>query len=110
RRLLSIDEKQKADRFHFQMDRARFTVGRAVLRSLLAAYLDTRSDDLHFQYGESGKPFLANSTEHTPLHFNLAHSGGIILIGLARGRAVGVDVECMRGNFDTQGVATRFFS
>lgn len=110
RRLLSADERQKADRYHFRMDHARFTVGRAVLRSLLAACLDIRSDDLQFQYGENGKPFVANPTVQMPLEFNVAHSGGIVLIALARGRAVGVDVERMRDNFDTEGVAARFFS
>ena len=91
RELLTPDERDRADRFHFERDAARFVAGRALLRRLLASYLgapDPRAVPL--VTGVHGKPRLANGAG---LHFNLAHSGGFALLGVARDVEIGVDVE-----------------
>ena len=57
--LLSQDERQRADRFHFARDRAHFIYARAVLRALLGRYLDVAAEKVAFRYGRAGKPELS---------------------------------------------------
>ena len=40
----------------------------------------------------------------------MSHSGNAALLAFARGRALGVDVEYMREDFDHAAIAARFFS
>lgn len=101
---LSADEIERADRFKFDRHRVDFVAGRAAMRLLLGAYFDATPATLHFSYGERGKPSLP------ALDFNLSHSGGLALLAVARSRAVGVDVEQVRPEVDTEGIARRFFS
>src|SRR5438309_1814991 len=90
--ILALDERERADRFHFEVDRRRAAIGRAYLRLLLGQILDLPAHNLRFQYDEYGKPGLAPKREQL-VQFNVSHSGDLILIAIARGLAVGVDVE-----------------
>jgi 4'-phosphopantetheinyl transferase len=108
RQILSPDERERADRFHFEVDRRRSIIGRGCLRLLLARILASPPDTLEIKYDEFGKPCL--SAKHTALQFNVSHSGDVILIAIARGRAVGVDVEKIRTDLELDGIAARFFS
>src|SRR5205823_11883911 len=74
RSVLSCDEQRRADRFRFERDRSRYIVGRALLRTLLAGYLQTEPGELEFEYGEFRKPVLREGP-----WFNLSHSGPIAL-------------------------------
>jgi 4'-phosphopantetheinyl transferase len=109
RLILSPDERKRAGRFHFEADRRRSVIGRGYLRLLLGEILDSPADKLQFEYGEFGKPRL-KPVHGLPLQFNLSHSGELILIAVAKGRAVGIDVERIRTGLDFEGVAARFFS
>ncbi|HUQ81183.1 MAG TPA: 4'-phosphopantetheinyl transferase superfamily protein [Gemmatimonadaceae bacterium] len=44
------------------------------------------------------------------IDFNLSHSGSCALVGVARGRQVGVDVEQLRALHDLDGIADRVCS
>lgn len=90
RHLLSVDERQRADRFAFERDRERWTAARAGLRRILAAYLGVEPRLLQFEAGPFGKPHLVPDCG---LRFNLSHSGNVALVAVARGRDLGVDVE-----------------
>jgi 4'-phosphopantetheinyl transferase len=105
-RLLSPDERERAARFRFEKDSRNFTVGRGILRSILGRYLDQKAEDCVFVYGVRGKPFLPG----TSLRFNLAHSSGRAVLAVARGRAVGIDIECIRLAPDWAGIMNSFFS
>ena len=59
RAILSEEEREKADRFRFETDRARFTAARGALRLILARYLHADPADLTFRYTAHGKPALA---------------------------------------------------
>jgi len=90
--LLSPDERESAHRFRSFLDRDRYTVGRGVLRSILARYLGQAPESLRFAYGARGKPAIAEPMSRD-LHFNLSHSGEIALVAVSTGCRVGVDVE-----------------
>jgi len=92
RDLLSVDERARADRFVFARDRDQFTIARARLRQLLAAYLNLAPHELRFDYNPFGKPQLSVPVLNT-LQFNVSHSGELALIAIAQNRRVGVDIE-----------------
>jgi len=105
---LSDSEKERAARFVFERDRARFIACRAVLRALIADHLDIEPADVLFVYGEKGKPSLANRR----LFFNLSHSHNEARIAVSSEAALGVDVEYIRPPTRNTWVdlAQRFFS
>ena len=109
-RLLSADERARADRFRFDRHRRQYTVGRGALRTLLAAYLGTRPERIPFQYGPRGKPFLAAPLAAGGLQFNLSNSDELALVGFVHGVEIGVDVEFLKPMPDLMEIAERFFS
>jgi 4'-phosphopantetheinyl transferase len=58
-------------------------------------------------FGEHGKPLLAGAAGG--VRFNVAHSGGMALLAVARGREVGVDVEALRPDLPAARLAQRFY-
>jgi 4'-phosphopantetheinyl transferase len=105
RGLLAADERQRADRYRFERDRSRYTVGRALLRELLGRYLATAPERLRFEYGEFDKPVLSSGP-----WFNLSHSGSVALYAFSAEGEVGVDVELEDAGFSSERIAERFFS
>lgn len=77
------------------------------VRQLLAAYLDCEPDVVRLAAGEHGKPFLADSRA---LDFNVSHSGGALLVGIAREQPLGVDIETQRRRRPALALARRFFA
>jgi 4'-phosphopantetheinyl transferase len=106
---LSADEQSRADRFHFAADRKHFIVARAALRNILGRYCGAAPQSLKFSYDEYGKPSL-DAEAGGRLRFNVSHTKGVALYGLALGRAVGIDVELLREDFPGFEIAERFFS
>lgn len=107
---LSLDERERANRFHFERDRRRFIVGRAGLRSILGLYLQTKPSALRFSYSRRGKPSLLLNEGEEPLFFSLSHSHELVMYAFARKGLLGVDVECIRSMGDMDALARRFFS
>lgn len=110
RSLLAPDEVGRAERFHFEADRASFIVSRGMLRSILAAYLKQDPAQLRFASNAYGKPALAGHEAASGLRFNLAHSNGLALYAVTRNREVGIDVEEIRADFASDEIAGHFFS
>jgi len=109
RALLSVDEIDRADRFHFAKHRNHFVVARGLLRKLLGAYLRTNPGQLQFAYAEKGKPSLKASRKKA-VNFNLAHSHGRAIYAFSRNREIGVDIEFIREDLASLEIANRFFS
>lgn len=106
--ILSDEEQQRAQRFHFPKDRNHFVVSHGILRTLLALYQGWPPESFEFLYGPQGKPFLAGPT--VDLQFNMAHSRDLALYAFARDREVGVDVEYLKPGVANDEVPERFFS
>jgi len=75
--------------------------------ALLAAYLGCAADALRLSVGEHGKPFLADS--HA-FDFNVSHSGGALLVAIARAQELGVNIETQRRKRPVLDLARRFFA
>ena len=107
---LSLDEKERAERFHFDRDRNRFIAARGTLRSILGGYLSREPAEIRFCYGEHGKPFLEREIAGDKLRFNVSHSHELALFAVTEGRDLGVDLEWIRPDVAEEGIAERFFS
>lgn len=105
--MLSIDEKERAERFKYKKDHQSFVIARGVLRRLLGLYLRCSPVELLFAYDDRGKPLIQGSR---PIEFNLSHSGDLVAVAISANRAVGIDVEKVRPLADIESVVTSFFS
>ncbi len=108
RATLTADERERAQKFHFDRDRLRFVIARGVLREILGRYLGRSPALIRFVYNEYGKPAL--SEDGGSLRFNASHSHGVALYACTLGREVGVDIELLRDDFASLEVAERFCS
>ena len=113
-KLLNADERERADRFHFQRDRRMFVACRATLRTLLATYTGVSAQSLKFEFGSHGKPSLP----HTGISFNVSHAGSWFACATsvssgARTDAaidIGIDIEHMHPLPGLHAMAQHFFA
>lgn len=110
RALMTPEERARGDRFHFERDRARHRVTRALARSVLSRYAPIAPQDWRFEATSYGQPLIANPEPAArSLAFNLTHTSDLVALAVTRGRAVGVDTENVsRGAL--LDVADRFFA
>jgi 4'-phosphopantetheinyl transferase len=107
---LSEEERERAARFKFGKDLRLYIVSHSALRSVLAGYLHVSAADVKFVSTAHGKPVLAAPLAASGIEFNLSHSHEMALIGVARGKPVGIDVEFVRPDFAFDEMARRFFT
>ena len=100
--LLSETERERASRFTFEKDQARFTSCRASLRILLGRYTGIAPGKLTFRYEPQGKPALAGVPGW---QFNVSHSRDLAAIAISRYDAVGIDLERIDPDFPRNEVA-----
>jgi 4'-phosphopantetheinyl transferase len=106
--VLSPTERVRAARFVFERDRRVFVMSHAALRGILAACCGVKPERLRFRRGARGKPYLVDAPRG--LQFNLSHCDGFCLVGVARGPAIGVDVERVRPVDDMPHLTRQCFS
>jgi 4'-phosphopantetheinyl transferase len=108
--ILSEDERARARRFVFARDRRDYTVAHALVRRTLSRYDDRPPQAWTFdEPTKGGKPAIAGEPA-SPLEFNLSHTHGLVACAVARGTAVGVDVESIARVVSDRDIANRFFS
>ena len=104
---LSEAETAAANRFVFERHRVLYAFAHGVLRVTLAAYTGVDPRALEFESVGNGRPELRDRA----VRFNLSHTAGLVLIGVAAADDVGVDaevVEAKRGRDER--LAARVFT
>jgi 4'-phosphopantetheinyl transferase len=86
-RWLSPDETAQAARFAARAHRDAYVVQHAMVRALLARYLEVEPSAVAFERGSHGKPHVAG------LWHNLAHADDVALLAVALDIELGVDLE-----------------
>lgn len=104
---LSVDERDRADRFLGLDKQQQFVVARGYLRRILGRYVNCSPAAVVFLYSAQGRPAVA-ATRQEILDFNLSHSGSWGVVALCRS-AVGVDVEQIKAKQNLQAMADYAF-
>ncbi|MFH1159184.1 MAG: 4'-phosphopantetheinyl transferase superfamily protein [Pseudomonadota bacterium] len=106
---LSPDERTRMERYKIPDDRARFCMGRALLRHLGGRYLGRDGRALQISLGDHGKPRWREPCGD--LCFSVSHSGAWVMMAFSMRREVGIDVQFMdrRPRFDYMKIARHAF-
>lgn len=105
RNLLAADELEKWRKFHFERDRQLYLVAHAMVRFVLAAYLDTEPDKLRFTANRYGRPELVRKPGMADVRFNLSHARGLAALVVNCDTDCGIDVEAKRDFGDLAAMA-----
>jgi len=106
--MLSPEERAVAAGFDSPDRRRSYVVAHALLRSILGRIAGVAPNELVFRYGQRGKPELTGPGQN--LQFNMSHSRDVMLVAVAHGRRVGVDIEHTDEPGDVRRIAARFLS
>jgi len=111
REVLSERERQQELRFYFLRDRRRYILTRALVRTVLSTYVSVRPQDWLFSANAYGRPEIMNAQGRgAQLSFNISHTHSLIVLGITKRRALGVDVENVRTRKISIDIADQFFS
>jgi 4'-phosphopantetheinyl transferase len=91
RDLLSADEQRHLAGYRVREAAERYVVTRSLVRAVLSERLAISPREIRVDRTDAGKPVIADA-----MHFNVSHSGDLILMAISDERAVGVDIERKR--------------
>lgn len=94
-KVLTPDERSRADRYRRKEDQLRFIVGRMCLRLLAATYLHRSPADILLVEGRNGKPGIKDAGN---LQVNVSHAGDWVLVVVGKS-SVGIDIEKVNPDF-----------
>ncbi len=92
-RFLSYEEKQRAQRFKFEVDKNKYKFMHGILREILGEYLIKPPDTIIIYRNNYGKPQFINSSIHQFIEFNMSSSKNLVVLAFAHSRNVGIDIE-----------------
>lgn len=107
---LAPAELARADRYSAPAAARNFVVARFSVRRVLGAYLGIPPSEVPLTAGPYGKAILEQGSNPGAIEFNLAHSGDLGLVAVAREVAVGVDIERQDGTRNLGQLAKSTFS
>jgi 4'-phosphopantetheinyl transferase len=104
-RWLSAAEQERAARFRFPRDAARWRVAHVALRDVLGRAIGCAPSAVPLEADAQGKPRIVGGPE-----FNLSHSGDVALVAVGGDEPLGVDVELVRPVPELRGIAESHFA
>jgi len=107
--LLAVEERQRAQRFRFEIHRERYIAGRGMLRILVGAYLNIDPALVRFCYSVHQKPML-DPFHKSELNFNLANSDDRVVYLFSLKRRSGIDLEYVHPMLDEDHFGKLYFS
>jgi 4'-phosphopantetheinyl transferase len=105
---LSLEERIKAEKFRFSLDQKRYIVSHAILRLILAAYVEEDPTELKFETTEYRKPKLVNRIGKNSIQFNMSHSENVVCYSMSSIHDVGIDIEYVNSNFEWYDLARAY--
>ena len=103
---LSEFEFQRAQNYHFEKDKNRFIICRALLKFILARNTSLDISEIHVETDENKKPYLSS---HPSVYFNLSHAEDFAIITLSN-TPVGIDTEYVNRDFNYSEVLSYVFN
>ena len=112
---LAREEHERASRLKTSQLQRRFIASRVFVRAVLGNVLGMNAGEISFATTPAGKPILDHhrAIARQPgerLCFNFSHSENVLLLGIAFGREIGVDVEVVKPELDVLALAQTQFS
>ena len=104
---LDSRDRERAARFRFSGDRARFVLGRGLLRKCLGHYLQQTPETIELAYADRGRPFFPQDEK---VQFSISHTHDLVAIALTAGARIGIDLEYVQPHLDFVELAERIFS
>ncbi|MFZ5528974.1 MAG: 4'-phosphopantetheinyl transferase family protein [Pseudomonadota bacterium] len=109
--LITPDERQRMLAFRFEKDQRQYLAARALVRTTLSLQAGIPPAEWRFGATARGKPFIEGPAGPTPLHFNLAHTHGLVVCAVSTAHArLGVDVESIDRRTAALDIADSHFS
>ena len=104
---LDSRDRERAARFRLSEDRARFVLGRGLLRKCLGHYLQQTPETIELAYTDRGRPFLPHDET---VQFSISHAHDLAAIALTTGARIGIDLEWAQPRGDLLELAKRILS
>jgi 4'-phosphopantetheinyl transferase len=104
---LDARDRERAARFKFPADRARFILGRGMLRECLGHYLEQPPESIELGYTDLGRPIFPSDET---LQFSISHTQDLVGVALTEGAQIGIDLEAISPHLDLIELAERIFS
>lgn len=89
--LMSLEKKQRVDRFRFADDKKRTVAGEMLARKAIAEWGHISEEAIQFGLSEYGKPFAIG----LDVEFDISHSGDMVVCAVDN-KPVGIDIEQIR--------------
>lgn len=103
--LLSDQERSHLAGYRVRDAAERYVVTRSLVRAVLSERLAIPPRDIEVSRTETGKPVITQG-----VHFNVSHSGDLILMAVSAERAIGVDIERKRDVQRVEALLRRWLS
>ena len=108
RALLDAPERERQGRLRMPADRRRDLAARALVRTVLSRHVPVPPEAWAFGADANGRPRIVAPQPLPPIEFNIAHSGDLVVLAVATGRSLGVDVEDTSRRTDTAALERYF--
>jgi 4'-phosphopantetheinyl transferase len=104
---LDAHDRERATRFRFPEDRARFILGRGLIRTHLSQALQRPPATIDLAYTDRDRPYFPHDET---IQFSISHTHDLVALALTRGARIGIDLEHIRPNADLPALAKRILS
>jgi 4'-phosphopantetheinyl transferase len=104
---LDLRDRERAARFRFPEDRARFVLGRGLLRKCLGHYLQQAPGTIELALTDLGRPILP---QDETIQFSISHTHDLVAVALTARARIGIDLEYRQSHWDLPELAKRIFS
>ena len=108
--LLIDEERTRAKRFHFERDKLVYIAAHAICRGLLSYCLGQPPQSWRFSVEDHSKPELVCSSDGPQVRVNISHTRGLAAVALTVDNDIGIDVEWLQRNAQTEALAERVFA
>ena len=101
---ISPERQARVERMRSEKDRITSVIAELTVRMRIMAETGLKNEEISFDYGEHGKPFLHGRED---FQFSFSHAGGYVAFVCGK-RSVGVDIE--RTDREKENIARRHFT
>ena len=101
---ISTERRERVERMRSERDRITSVLAELTVRIQIILHTGMKNEDIRFDYGEHGKPFLHGRED---FQFSFSHAGGYVAFVCGK-RSVGVDIE--RTDREKENIARKHFT